>query len=66
MKYRIGVKEIWEQMYEVEASSEEEAVMKTEAYLMSADDEDVTLLEEELAIDYVLDKDDWAVYTDTE
>lgn len=64
MKYLVGVKEVWEQMYEVEADSPEEASQKVENSLMYGDVEgpEVTILEDSFELNQTLDKDEWSVY----
>jgi len=62
MKYRIGAKEVWEQMYEVEASSKEEAIEKLETFMFDEIIDEVRVLEDEFELDYVLEKDQFVVY----
>jgi len=61
MKYRIGVKEVWEQMYEVEADSPEDALSKVEDSLYGVVSE-AKICENELDLSYTLDSDEWSVY----
>lgn len=64
-KFRVGVKEVWEQMYEVEADTKEDAIMKLDNTISFGDvdeAEDVLIMENEFEVDCVLDKEDWVVY----
>lgn len=65
MKYKIGVKEVWEQMYEVEASSKEEAVAKIENEIFVGVDEEneINLTEDSFEFSHTLEKDEWTVYS---
>lgn len=60
----IGVKEVWEQVYEVEASNEEDAIMKLENNLFfGADENDEIMVDNNsFAFSHALPKEDWAVY----
>lgn len=62
MKYLVGVKEVWEQMYEVEAESEDEARDKVEGDMIGAEQEGVILLEDSFELCHTLEKDYWSVY----
>ena len=66
MKYRVGVKEVWEQMYEVEANSVEQAMNKLERDLYEADTEGVAIIDCEFEFDHTLEKEDWVVYEEDE
>lgn len=64
MKYKIGVKEVWEQMYEVEASSKEEALMKLEndMFFGTEEEDDIMVDNNAFEFSHTLEKDEWAVY----
>ena len=63
MKYSIGVKEVWEQIYEVEASSEKEAVQKLKDYkFLYTCSDDVELIENLFEFSHELDSEHWTVY----
>ncbi|MGV9141486.1 MAG: hypothetical protein ACOC1X_00960 [Promethearchaeota archaeon] len=62
MKYLVGVKEVWEQMYEVEAESVDEARDKVEKDITIAEQEGVVLLEDGFELSHTLEKEYWNVY----
>ncbi|MGV9141485.1 MAG: hypothetical protein ACOC1X_00955 [Promethearchaeota archaeon] len=62
MTYLVGVKEVWEQMYEVEAESEDEARDKVEGDITRAEQEGVVPLEDSFDFSHTLEKEYWNIY----
>lgn len=62
--FRVGVKEIWEQMYLVEANTQEEAFSKVENYALDQEIPGVFILEDEF--EYCNTLDNINIYTNSE
>ncbi len=63
MKYIVGVKEVWEQCYTVEAENEDEARKKVSDNIFFNENEETKLLEDQFAFDHIdTNIDNWPVY----
>lgn len=62
-KFRIGVKEVWEQMYEVKADTKEEAIQNLKnSMFFGGEDEHVAILENEFSLCNIQEGEGFVVY----
>lgn len=65
-KFFVGVKEVWEVTYRVEAENEKDAVSKVSSFLENGNEDIVVEVLDDFGFCKTLPEDDWAIYSEQE